>query len=77
MTTITTQLAHYIDQAAAGVDYSPRYGARCPCCGRRAVIYKSMPWEEDVRVRYHRCTNPRCLLAAARATLKSVQMDGG
>lgn len=75
MNAIAAQLATLIDQAAAGVDYSPRHGASCPGCGRPAKIYKTMGWDGTTRIRYHRCRNEACLLCAARATIKSVEED--
>lgn len=58
-----------------GVDFSARRGALCPCCGGRAPVYRSMPWEDGLRVRYHRCVNPHCPLAALGGTIKSVQRE--
>lgn len=58
-----------------GVDFSARLGALCPCCGRKAPVYRSMPWEDGLRVRYHRCVNPGCPLAALGGTIKSVQRE--
>ena len=46
--------------AAGGVTYSPRTGALCPYCGRTAKIYKTLPWEDATRIRYHRCTDQSC-----------------
>lgn len=64
------------EEAENGVDYSPRYGAACPSCGRPAKIYKTLPWEENTRTRYHRCRNPRCLVSSMGLTIKSIQVDG-
>jgi hypothetical protein len=61
--------------AAAGVDYSPKYGARCPACGQRARIYSTNKWCGPVRVRYHRCDNSGCVLGALGQTIKSVEED--
>lgn len=63
------------DLAAAGVDYSPRHGAICPWCGGRAKIIKTLPWEDKLRVRYHRCNAPGCVLASLHTTIKSVEAD--
>lgn len=63
------------DDAAAGVDYSPRLGAICPWCGCRAKIYKTLPWEDRVRIRYHRCIDDRCVVAALGLTIKSIEVD--
>jgi len=52
-----------------GVDYSPRHGARCPQCGADQVPkYKTMPWDDSIRVRYHRCNGCGC-------RFKSIQSD--
>ena len=75
MTVVASQLALQVATASAGVDYSHRHGATCPGCGERARIVKTLPWEGSTRIRYHRCENPRCLLCAARATIKSVEED--
>lgn len=75
-TPLTGHLVGLIAKAEAGVDFSPRTGAQCPGCGRTARIYKTMPWDGPVRVRYHRCSNPACLLATVARSIKSVQVDG-
>lgn len=61
--------------AAAGVDYSPRHGALCPWCSTKAKIIRTMPWDGDLRVRYHRCQRPGCVLAKLGTTIKSVEVD--
>ncbi len=63
------------DEAESGVDYSPRTGARCPWCGARARIYRTMPWDGPIRVRYHRCEASGCAIAALGVTIKSIQED--
>ena len=75
MNAVTAHLADLIARAAAGVDYRPRTGALCPGCGRPAKIYKTMGWDGNTRIRYHRCRTDGCLLCAARATIKSVEED--
>ncbi|NDY41264.1 transcriptional regulator [Dissulfurirhabdus thermomarina] len=62
-------------RAESGVDYSPRTGARCPWCGGRARIYRTLPWDGAARVRYHLCRSTACPLAALRVTIKSVEVD--
>ena len=62
-------------RASAGVDYSPRYGAVCPWCGERAKITKTTPWEDNIRLRYHRCLNERCVLKSLNIYIKSVEVD--
>ena len=74
---ITTLLAVKIAEAEAGIDYSRRWGGRCPCCGVTAKIVRTRPWEGEVRIRYHRCHNPGCLLASSKTTIKSVEVEQG
>jgi len=69
----TVWVVDVMDQAEAGVDYTSRHGARCPACGTRAKIYKTMPWIDAVRVRYHRCYERGCVLASTGKTIKSVE----
>lgn len=64
-----------VETASAGVDYSPQKGALCPWCGRRAKIYKTLPWESDIRIRYHRCQNNGCVLASMKQSIKSIEVD--
>ncbi len=64
-----------IEKAEAGVDYSARIGASCPACGRKAKIYKTMPWEGCVRIRYHHCVFEPCLLFGLRKSIKSVEEE--
>ena len=61
--------------AANGVDFSPRTGATCPWCGRETKITKTMPWDETIRIRYHRCRNKRCVLAVMGVSIKSIEVD--
>lgn len=70
-----TKIALAKEQAAAGVDYSPRLGGLCPWCGTKAKIYKTNPWEDNMRIRYHRCTQKGCVLAAMEITIKSLEID--
>jgi len=63
------------DEAAAGVDYSPRAGAACPLCGTKARIYSTMPWEDNTRIRYHRCENGSCPMSSLRVSIKSIEVD--
>jgi len=72
---INTLLAIKISEAEAGVDFSRRFGARCPCCGRPAKIVRTRPWEGDIRLRYHRCTNSDCILSSSKTTIKSVEVE--
>jgi len=63
-------------KAAAGVDFSPRFGALCPCCGERLKVNRTFPWSDGFRARYHLCKNVRrCLLASAEINVKSLEVD--
>jgi hypothetical protein len=72
---ITTYLSEKIAEAAAGVDFSRRHGARCPCCGLQAKIHTTKPWDGSTRIRYHHCRNVDCLLAATCTSIKSVETE--
>lgn len=64
------------EQAQAGVDYSPRYGAVCPCCKTVKIpIFRTMPWDGNTRIRYHKCKNTDCLLSRLNLSVKSLQED--
>lgn len=63
-----------VAKAEGGVDFGGR-GALCPCCGRRAKVVTTRPWESGCRVRYHRCENQGCLLHKLGVTIKSLQQD--
>ncbi len=69
-----TVLAQAQMAAMSGVTYTPRYGACCPWCGRRTKISTTLPWDGDVRIRYHYCKNKRCPLAVMRISIKSVEV---
>jgi len=69
-------IATAIKQAQAGVDYSPRTGATCPCCGAENLrVRNTLPWSGAMRVRFHLCANPRCVLAQLKQSIKSVEKD--
>lgn len=70
-----TKIALAKEKALSGVDYSPRLGGRCPWCGEKAKIYKTTPWEDNARIRYHRCTRKGCVLSKMRITIKSIEID--
>ena len=63
-------------EAENGVDFSPRTGALCPSCRKKAKIYSTKPWEGSARVRYHLCENGACVLCAMKVTIKSIEVDG-
>ena len=61
--------------AADGVDYSPKSGALCPWCGSKSKITSTRPWDENIRIRYHRCFAKGCVLASMKISIKSIQVD--
>lgn len=66
------------EKADQSVDYTPRYGAVCPECGKKQMkVVTSKPWHDGIKVRYHRCCNVSggCLLAMMQISIKSVQED--
>lgn len=59
------------DSGNYGVDYSPKFGAECPRCGFYNKTHrhtKVMPWQWDIRFRYHCCK-------VCGTTFKSVEID--
>jgi len=44
-----------------GVDYHRITGARCPKCKMdSAFVSNTLPWEDDIRIRYHDCRRSGC-----------------
>ncbi len=70
-----SRIAAATKEAAAGVDYSSRFGAVCPWCGKRTKVQTTKPWEDDMRIRYHRCENGKCSLAVMGTNIKSLEVD--
>jgi hypothetical protein len=63
-----------VEMARTGVIYDSRDGAVCPGCGAtRLRAYKVMPLDGGMRVRYHKCSNPECVLCAIGEGIKSLQ----
>jgi hypothetical protein len=70
-----TAIAAAIILAQAGVDYSPKTGATCPCCkADHASVYKTMPWVGSMRVRYHKCQTSSCLISTIGVGIKSIEV---
>ncbi len=63
--------------AENGVDYSAKHGALCPWCNKKTRIYRTMPWDGQVRVRYHKCERNGCVVHTLRVSIKSIQVDNG
>ncbi|MBU1040249.1 MAG: transcriptional regulator [Proteobacteria bacterium] len=69
-------IAAAIILAQAGVDYSPKTGATCPCCKAENLrVRNTLAWSGNMRIRFHLCTTPSCLLAVLKQGIKSVEMD--
>lgn len=62
-------------KAETGAIYTPRHGAPCPVCGQRMQVTRTFPWAGIIRLRYHACTNPDCLLAVLKKKVKSTEME--
>jgi len=51
-----TDLRVIIALLQKGAEYDHKVGACCPICRRgRAPVYRTMPWRDNLRERYHRC----------------------
>jgi len=70
---IEIKLALSIREAETGVDYHAKGGARCPWCGERLRVTHTLPWDGNLRLRYHKCINPKCPLSVMDKTVKSTQ----
>lgn len=69
-------IAAAIILAQAGVDYSPKTGATCPCCkAEKLRVRNTQAWEGTMRIRFHLCTTPSCMLCVLKQGIKSVEMD--
>lgn len=74
MNAATKRFVLIVEMARTGVIYDSKDGAACPCCGAsRLKAYKVMPLDGGLRVRYHKCANPECLLCAIGEGIKSLQ----
>jgi len=76
MNAATKRFVLIVEMARTGVIYDSKTGAACPCCGApRLKAYKVMPLDGGLRVRYHKCSNPECLLCAIGEGIKSLQEE--
>jgi hypothetical protein len=76
MNAATKRFVLIVEMARTGVIYDRRDGAVCPGCGAtRLRAYKVMPEDGGLRVRYHKCSNPECILCAIGEGIKSLQED--
>lgn len=67
-------VADAIKKARDGVDYDVRDGAACPYCGHRTKVHRALRFDGDLRLRYHRCNNPECVLAVVEENIRSWQI---
>lgn len=52
----TVAIAVAVALVNQGVDYTSKDKAPCPLCGSRKVkVTNTLPWEGDIRIRYHQC----------------------
>lgn len=76
MTAAAKRFVLLVESARAGVVFDAREGAVCPSCGAtRLRAYRVMPWEGGIRIRYHKCGNPECVLGAIGEGIKSLQEE--
>ena len=73
MTPAQLAIARALKAASDGVEFRAGRGAYCPVCGAKLKAYNTQPWREGVRVRYHHCAAPDCILARLGKTVKSVE----
>ena len=67
------KLAGCFRNAEEGIEYHPKYGAKCPWCGDKLRVQDSKPWGRKTRIRYQKCLNPKCPLSCMDKTVKSIQ----
>ncbi|WP_459827481.1 ogr/Delta-like zinc finger family protein [Desulfomicrobium salsuginis] len=66
-------VAKAVEAARTGVAYSVKDKANCPVCGKRLQVTKTETWSGNTRTRFHKCTNPDCLLCTLGESVKSVE----
>ena len=69
-------ISHAKRKADESVDYTSKNGALCPECGLKMRVITSRAWEDEFKVRFHKCLNEKCILGALGISMKSVQVDG-
>jgi hypothetical protein len=62
-----------LDAARSGVTYTAKLKASCPACGQQLHTVSTKPWSGCVRIRYHKCINPDCLLSMLGQSVKSIE----
>ena len=63
-------------KAESGIEYSIRYGAVCPLCGKKRIkTVPSRPWCNGIKIRYHKCDNHNCLICRIGFSIKSYQEE--
>ncbi len=74
--TLVSKIALAKKKAEDGVDYTSRFGAKCPWCETKTKVLTTRPWADDMRIRYHKCTKSGCLIANMGLSIKSIEIDG-
>ncbi len=73
---VITYISKAKEKAEKSVDYTPKDGAVCPECSKKNLrTVTSRPWESGLKIRYHKCTDPDCLLSFMGIVIKSIQVD--
>lgn len=62
-----------VEAARAGVTYTARDKASCPACCGELETTCTKAWSGNVRIRYHKCTNPDCVLFMLGQSVKSIE----
>lgn len=70
-----TQIVAAKREAENGVEYSPKLGALCPWCSQKTKITRTEAWDENIRIRYHKCHRPGCVIAKLKISVKSIEVD--
>ena len=69
----STTIVTAIKAAEIGIDYDRKNGAFCPLCQERIKVTDTKPWVGNSRIRYHKCSNERCLLHQLERSIKSIE----
>lgn len=64
-------VCHVLALARKGVVWN--HGATCPICSKKMHTESSGRKARVPRVRYHKCTNPDCILCSMALLVKSVE----
>ena len=73
LTLNNTVILAALAKAEDGTVFQTGKGAPCPVCGMRSKVVGTPKWEGRLKIRYHRCANPDCLLCVLNKNFKSIQ----